>query len=69
VVLRREPGPAPGESLPENAALLPTTDEVTALGLDLTQAIFLGTLGGEHGFAGTATCSTPSQLPCITRNR
>jgi NAD+ diphosphatase len=51
VVLRREPGPATGEPLPEQAALLPTTDEVTALGLDPAQAIFLGTLGGEHCLA------------------
>jgi NAD+ diphosphatase len=51
VVLRREPRPNPGDAVPENAALLPSTAEVTALGLDTAQAISVGTLGGEPCFA------------------
>jgi NAD+ diphosphatase len=47
VVLRREPGPPVPETLPANAALLPSTAEVAALGLSREAAIFLGTLGGE----------------------
>jgi NAD+ diphosphatase len=51
VVLRREPGAPVAEALPDNAALLPSTAEVTALGLDPAQAIFLGTLAGEQCLA------------------
>ena len=51
VVLRREPGAPLPEALPQNAALLPSTFEVTALGLDPAAAIFLGTLGGEQCLA------------------
>ena len=48
VVLRREPGAPLPEALPQSAALLPSTTEVTALGLDPAEAIFLGTLGGAQ---------------------
>ena len=51
VVLRREPGAPVAETLPPNAALLPSTSEVTALGLDPTQAVLLGTLSGEQCLA------------------
>jgi NAD+ diphosphatase len=51
VVLRREPGPALPEALPAPAALLPSTEEVRALGLEQAAAVFLGTLAGEQCWA------------------
>jgi NAD+ diphosphatase len=51
VVLRREPGPRLHELLPERAALLPSLEEVRALGLDEQEAVYLGTLSGEQCFA------------------
>ena len=51
VVRRREPGAPVAQLLPQNAALLPSTSEVTALGLDPGQAVFLGTLSGEQCLA------------------
>ena len=51
LVLRREPAAPLAQTLPANAALLPSTSDVTALGLDPSVAIFLGALGGEQCLA------------------
>ena len=51
VVLRREPSHAQPEALPARAALLPSTDDVRALGLDPAAAVFLGDLAGEQCWA------------------
>ena len=50
VVLRREPGPV-ADGLPRSASLLPSTDELRALGLDLGGAQLVGTLGGQDCLA------------------
>jgi NAD+ diphosphatase len=51
VVLRTDPGDGPGDELAARAALLPTTAELRALGLDPAAAVFLGTLAGEQCWA------------------
>ena len=51
VVLRRDRGPGLDDGLPERAALLPSTEEVSALGLDPAAGVFLGTLAGEQCWA------------------